>query len=171
MQAESQVLGSSGSDRSVVLYDLRSSAPIRKIVMQTASNALAWNPMEPLNFVVANENCNLYSYDMRKLSRATCVHEVRPLALLCCQNTTAVLPKHDCNLYSYDMRKLSRATCVHKVCTALLPKHGCRLPSPTSHCCRLLHRIAADCTSHCCRSMAADCLRMTCASSRVLLAC
>ena len=78
MQAESQVLSSSGSDRSVVLYDLRSSTPIRKIVMQTATNAMAWNPMEPLNFVVANEDCNLYSYDMRNLGRAMCVHEVRP---------------------------------------------------------------------------------------------
>jgi hypothetical protein len=71
------VLSSSCSDRSIVLYDLRNSSPIRKIVMQTVTNAMAWNPMEPLNFVVANEDCNLYSYDMRKLSGATCVHEVR----------------------------------------------------------------------------------------------
>jgi DDB1- and CUL4-associated factor 13 len=76
LQAESQVLSSSGSDRSVVLYDLRSGTPLRKLVMQTSSNAIAWNPMEPLNFVVANEDCNLYSYDMRRLDRATCVHEV-----------------------------------------------------------------------------------------------
>jgi hypothetical protein len=77
VQADSQVLGTSGSDRSVMLYDLRSAAPLRKLVLQTATNAMAWNPMEPLNFVVANEDCNLYSYDMRKLSGATCVHEVR----------------------------------------------------------------------------------------------
>lgn len=34
--------------------------------------------MEPLNFVVANEDCNLYSFDMRKLDAAFCVHEVPP---------------------------------------------------------------------------------------------
>ena len=45
--------------------------------MQTRCNALAWNPMEAFNFTVANEDCNLYSYDMRKLTAATCVHKVR----------------------------------------------------------------------------------------------
>jgi WD repeat and SOF domain-containing protein 1 len=84
LQAESQILSSSGSDRSVVLYDLRSGVPLRKVVMQTSSNALAWNPMEPLNFVVANEDCNLYSYDMRRLDRATCVHEVSFLQVCDC---------------------------------------------------------------------------------------
>jgi WD40 repeat protein len=83
MQAESQIFSTSGSDRSVALYDLRSSSPLRKLVLQTCSNAIAWNPMEPLNFVVANEDCNLYSYDMRKLSGATCVHEVCVCKLYC----------------------------------------------------------------------------------------
>ena len=45
--------------------------------MQTRSNAVAWNPMEAFNFVSASEDCNLYSYDMRKLGTATCVHQVR----------------------------------------------------------------------------------------------
>ena len=43
----------------------------------TRFNALAWNPMEAFNFTVANEDCNLYSYDMRKFTSATCVHQVR----------------------------------------------------------------------------------------------
>lgn len=78
VQAEPDIFGSTGSDRSIALYDLRHNTPIRKIVMQTNANALCWNPMEPLNFVVASEDCNLYTYDMRKLDTATCVHEVRP---------------------------------------------------------------------------------------------
>lgn len=73
--AEPEIFATTGSDRSVALYDLRHNTPIRKLVMQTRSNALAWNPMEPLNFVVANEDCNLYTYDMRKLDIASCVHE------------------------------------------------------------------------------------------------
>lgn len=45
-------------------------------MLQTKNNAIAWNPMEAFNFTVANEDCNLYSYDMRKLSVASCVHQV-----------------------------------------------------------------------------------------------
>jgi hypothetical protein len=78
MQADPEVFATAGSDRSIALYDLRHSTPVRKLVMQTKTNAIAWNPMEPLNFVVANEDCNLYSYDMRKLDTAFCVHEARP---------------------------------------------------------------------------------------------
>lgn len=76
MQAESDIFATTGSDRSIALYDLRSGSAIRKVVMQTKSNAVAWNPMEAFNFVAASEDCNLYSYDMRKLGTATCVHQV-----------------------------------------------------------------------------------------------
>mmetsp|Transcript_37850 Transcript_37850/g.84390 ORF Transcript_37850/g.84390 Transcript_37850/m.84390 type:complete len:450 (-) Transcript_37850:359-1708(-) len=73
--AEADVFATTGSDRGIALYDLRISTPIRKLIMQTRSNALAWNPMEAFNFTVANEDCCLYSYDMRKLTSATCVHK------------------------------------------------------------------------------------------------
>lgn len=132
-KAEPEIFASTAVDRSIALYDLRSNTPLRKLIMQTRCNALAWNPMEvrrpghgcmvaawlllatactracgaPLhahatlrppprssrqtgpmlpfqtprpqafNFTVANEDCNLYSYDMRKLTTATCVHKVR----------------------------------------------------------------------------------------------
>ena len=36
---------------------------------------VAWNPQEAFNFTVANEDNNLYSYDMRKLQSATTVHK------------------------------------------------------------------------------------------------
>jgi hypothetical protein len=32
--------------------------------------------MEAFNFTAASEDCNLYTYDMRKLQSATCVHKV-----------------------------------------------------------------------------------------------
>jgi hypothetical protein len=32
--------------------------------------------MEAFNFTAANEDCNLYTYDMRKLDVAACVHNV-----------------------------------------------------------------------------------------------
>ncbi|XP_074293126.1 uncharacterized protein LOC141620055 [Silene latifolia] len=39
------------------------------------TNSVCWNPMEPLNFTAANEDCNCYSFDSRKLSEAKCVHQ------------------------------------------------------------------------------------------------
>lgn len=74
--AEADVFASTSNDRGVVLYDARQSVPLRKAVLALRSNALAWNPREPMNFTVANEDHNLYSFDMRKLDAgATCVHK------------------------------------------------------------------------------------------------
>ena len=74
--AEADVFLTAGSDRSVVLYDLRSASPTRKLYMQTKTNAFAWNPYEPFNFVCASEDGNCYSYDMRNLEKgALCVHK------------------------------------------------------------------------------------------------
>ena len=32
--------------------------------------------MEPMNLTLASEDCNLYTYDMRRLQSALCVHKV-----------------------------------------------------------------------------------------------
>eukprot|EP00010_Vexillifera_abyssalis_P006944 CAMPEP_0201550302 /NCGR_PEP_ID=MMETSP0173_2-20130828/6677_1 /ASSEMBLY_ACC=CAM_ASM_000268 /TAXON_ID=218659 /ORGANISM="Vexillifera sp., Strain DIVA3 564/2" /LENGTH=423 /DNA_ID=CAMNT_0047960237 /DNA_START=235 /DNA_END=1506 /DNA_ORIENTATION=+ len=64
------VLGACTSDREVVLYDTRASSGVRKVSLSMRSNQLAWNPMEAFNFSVANEDRNVYTFDMRKLSRA-----------------------------------------------------------------------------------------------------
>lgn len=72
---EPNLLATSGSDRSIAIYDLRLSTPARKIIMRTKTNSIAWNPMEAFNFTAANEDGNCYSYDARKLSEARCVHQ------------------------------------------------------------------------------------------------
>lgn len=36
---------------------------------------VAWNPMEAFNFTCANEDHNLYTFDMRKLDAALAVHK------------------------------------------------------------------------------------------------
>ncbi|KAI8050475.1 WD40-repeat-containing domain protein [Syncephalis plumigaleata] len=69
-QSEVNVLASCGSDRTIILYDLRSSAPLAKQIMQLRTNAIAWNPREPFNFVAANEDHNCYMFDMRRLDNA-----------------------------------------------------------------------------------------------------
>ena len=72
---EVDIFASCGSDRSIALYDVRQQTPLKKLFMQNKCTKLCWNPMEAFNFTVANEDCNLYSYDMRKLDIATCVHK------------------------------------------------------------------------------------------------
>jgi WD repeat and SOF domain-containing protein 1 len=69
-QTETSILGSVALDRAIVLYDLRTSSPLSKAVLRLASNAISWNPMEAFNFAVANEDHNVYVFDMRKLDRA-----------------------------------------------------------------------------------------------------
>ncbi|GAB1599686.1 DDB1- and CUL4-associated factor 13-like [Argonauta hians] len=71
---EQHLLGATACDRSIILYDMRGTAPLRKVLLQLKSNALAWNPMEPFIFTVANEDYNLYTFDMRKLSYPTNIH-------------------------------------------------------------------------------------------------
>ncbi|KAF2835709.1 WD40 repeat-like protein [Patellaria atrata CBS 101060] len=69
-QTETSILASTATDRSLVLYDLRTSSPLHKVVLTLASNAISWNPMEAFNFAVANEDHNIYIFDMRKMDHA-----------------------------------------------------------------------------------------------------
>lgn len=69
-QTETSILASAATDRSIVLYDLRTSSPLSKVTLALASNKISWNPMEAFNFAVANEDHNIYIFDMRKLNRA-----------------------------------------------------------------------------------------------------
>ncbi|KKY17742.1 putative small nucleolar ribonucleoprotein complex subunit [Phaeomoniella chlamydospora] len=69
-QTETSILASTALDRAVVLYDLRTSSPLSKLTLRLASNAVSWNPMEAFNFAVANEDHNVYIFDMRKMDRA-----------------------------------------------------------------------------------------------------
>ncbi|KAJ2356981.1 Protein sof1 [Coemansia sp. RSA 2611] len=69
-QTEVNVLASSGTDRSVVLYDLRTSSALAKVVMKLSTNAIAWNPMEAFVFAAASEDHNVYTFDMRRMDHA-----------------------------------------------------------------------------------------------------
>ena len=71
---EYNIIATTGSDRTVALYDIRGSTPLRKVVLSMKSNGIAWNPMEAFNFTVANEDFNLYTFDMRRLDRPLNVH-------------------------------------------------------------------------------------------------
>lgn len=69
-QTETSILASAGTDRSIVLYDIRTNSPLHRTVLSLATNAISWNPMEAFNFATANEDHNVYIFDSRNLSRA-----------------------------------------------------------------------------------------------------
>ena len=71
---ETRIISTTASDRTVSLYDIRMSTPLCKVVMTMRPNTTCWNPMEALNFVVANDDSNLYTFDMRNLSEPLNVH-------------------------------------------------------------------------------------------------
>ncbi|KAF4686484.1 rRNA-processing protein sof1 [Perkinsus olseni] len=56
--------------------------PLRRVVLRNRSNAFCWNPRQPLRFSVANEDGNLYTFDMRKLDSAVFIHKGHVRAVL-----------------------------------------------------------------------------------------
>lgn len=71
---ETHLLGAAAQDRSIILYDMRGSSPLRKVILKLRTNALSWNPMEAFTFTAANEDYNLYTFDMRNLSMPLNIH-------------------------------------------------------------------------------------------------
>ncbi|XP_065058278.1 DDB1- and CUL4-associated factor 13-like [Rhopilema esculentum] len=79
---ETHILGATSSDRGVFLCDIRGGSPLRKVVMKMKSNAIAWNPMEAYIFSIANEDSNVYTFDMRRLNMPVNVHMDHVAAVL-----------------------------------------------------------------------------------------
>lgn len=71
---ETNILATCASDRSITLYDIRQSSPLQKIILSMRSNAIAWNPMEAFHFTAANEDSNLYTFDMRQMGVPLYMH-------------------------------------------------------------------------------------------------
>lgn len=81
-QVETSILASTGTDRSIVIYDLRTAMPVAKTILNFASNAVSWNPMEAFNFAVACEDHNAYMFDMRKMERALNIYKGHVAAVM-----------------------------------------------------------------------------------------
>jgi len=71
---QTDLLCAAASDNSIMIYDTRDIGPVRKVILTLRTNAVKWNPMEPMMFTAANEDYNLYSFDLRKLNRPVNVH-------------------------------------------------------------------------------------------------
>jgi DDB1- and CUL4-associated factor 13 len=80
--AEPHLIANCSMDRGIGLHDIRTASAMKKTVLKMRSNDLQWNPMEPLNFVVANEDYQSYTFDMRNLSQPTKIYKGHTSAVL-----------------------------------------------------------------------------------------
>ncbi|AEO61754.1 hypothetical protein MYCTH_2312280 [Thermothelomyces thermophilus ATCC 42464] len=69
-QVETAVVASVATDRSLILFDLRTNLPVIKTILQFAANRVVFNPMEAMNLAVASEDHNVYIFDARNFDRA-----------------------------------------------------------------------------------------------------
>ncbi|KAJ1924784.1 Protein sof1 [Tieghemiomyces parasiticus] len=65
---EVDVLASCGTDRTVILYDVRTQSALSKITCALKANAIGWNPMRSANFATASEDGSVYMFDMRNMT-------------------------------------------------------------------------------------------------------
>ncbi|KAF8624712.1 hypothetical protein AX17_007043 [Amanita inopinata Kibby_2008] len=82
--SESSVIASIGSDRTFTLYDIRTGKAERRVVMQMRSNALAWSPTFPTTILLASEDHNLYTFDVRHLSTPSHIYKAHVAAVMSC---------------------------------------------------------------------------------------
>ncbi|WRT70645.1 uncharacterized protein IL334_007643 [Kwoniella shivajii] len=74
-QSETSVLASVGNDRTMCLYDIRTGKAERRIVMQFLSNDLSWCPTLPTTMLLASEDHNLYTFDIRNLNSPSQIYK------------------------------------------------------------------------------------------------
>lgn len=80
--AESHLLGVCTMDNGIGLIDTRHGTALSKTQLRMRSNVLRFNPMEPLNFVVANEDHQCHWFDMRKLESPVRIFKGHTAAVL-----------------------------------------------------------------------------------------
>lgn len=71
---ESNLILATTSDRGIIICDQRANVLVNKVVLEMRSNKAVWNPQEAFMFTAANDDSNLYSFDLRNLKCATNVH-------------------------------------------------------------------------------------------------
>mmetsp|Transcript_6408 Transcript_6408/g.16429 ORF Transcript_6408/g.16429 Transcript_6408/m.16429 type:complete len:393 (-) Transcript_6408:11-1189(-) len=83
---EPNILASLCSDRSIILYDLRIKVPIKKFFLEMASNDLSWNSGQISEFSVANEDSNIYTFDLRNTKQAKKVYRDHVMPVNCIEH-------------------------------------------------------------------------------------
>ncbi|KAF5346611.1 hypothetical protein D9757_013099 [Collybiopsis confluens] len=83
-QSETSILASVGSDRTFTLYDIRTGKAERRVVMQMRANALSWSPTFPTGILLASEDHNLYTFDIRHLDSPSLIYKGHVAAVMSC---------------------------------------------------------------------------------------
>ncbi|KIY68889.1 WD40 repeat-like protein [Cylindrobasidium torrendii FP15055 ss-10] len=83
-QSEPSVLASIGSDRSFTLYDIRTGKAERRVIMHFRSNALSWCPTHPTTLLLASEDHNLYTFDIRHMDTPSQIYKGHVAAVMSC---------------------------------------------------------------------------------------
>jgi len=83
-QSETSILASTGADRAITLYDVRTSSATSRMIMALRCNSLAWNPLEPTVLLLASEDHNLYTFDVRSMKAATQIYKSHVGAVMSC---------------------------------------------------------------------------------------
>lgn len=73
--AENHILLATGYDRTISLFDLRTNNPLNSVALRNKSASACWNPQEPFNFTIGNEDSNCYTFDMRHLDKIRMIHK------------------------------------------------------------------------------------------------
>jgi len=99
--SESSVLATAGSDRTLTIYDVRTGKAERRVIMQvrlfsttrtnfklwflqSRTNSLAWSPTFPTSILLASEDHNLYTFDIRNLATPTQIYKGHVSAVMSC---------------------------------------------------------------------------------------
>ena len=79
---ENNIILGTAYDRTITLFDLRTKNPLKQVTLRNKSACACWNPQEPFNFTVGNEDSNCYTFDMRNLDKIRMIHKDHILAVL-----------------------------------------------------------------------------------------
>ncbi|KDQ06192.1 hypothetical protein BOTBODRAFT_121821, partial [Botryobasidium botryosum FD-172 SS1] len=82
--SESSILASAGTDRTLTLYDIRTGKAERRVVLQMRANHLSWCPTLPTSILLASEDHNLYTFDIRSFSIPTQIYKDHVAAVMSC---------------------------------------------------------------------------------------
>ena len=80
--SEPNLMSSLDWDHNILLYDIRKNYPVKKIRMKLSCNSLSWNPMEAYVFTVANDDYNLYTFDLRRTDKVMYLHKDHIMAVM-----------------------------------------------------------------------------------------
>jgi WD repeat and SOF domain-containing protein 1 len=110
-QSETSVLASCSGDRNIILYDLRTSSPLGRTTLKFGLNKIVFNPMEPMNFVVASEDHNLYTFEYGSPSLIVSIWQLWLFShsIQCVLSYIAVA-----NIHLPSMRSVQRALNIYK---------------------------------------------------------